>query len=58
MLLGVIPDIDGGDEPQLAPDYKPGSGIRAIAISPDGKLLAVAAGAEVKIVDAPKKKKE
>jgi WD40 repeat protein len=58
MLLCVMPDIDSGDPPQLAPGYKSGSAIRAIAISPDGKLVAVAAGADVKIVDAPKKKKD
>jgi WD40 repeat protein len=57
-LLAMIADIEGGSAPEPAPGFKPGSTIQAITLSPDGKLLAVAAGNEVKIVDAPKKKKE
>jgi WD40 repeat protein len=56
--LGMIGDIDSGDAPEFVPDYKIGTTIRAIAFSPDGKLLAVATDKQVTIMDAPKKKKD
>jgi WD40 repeat protein len=57
-IVGVLADIDSGEDPAAAEGFKMDLRIEAMALSPDGKLLAIGGQKGVMIGEAPKKKKE